>query len=50
MKIRKADRIVTRRTNNSPIGTDSVFSVSAVIKIFVKDYVSSLSWDYNSEF
>lgn len=34
----------------SPIGTDSVFSVSAVIKIFVKDYVSSLSWDYNSEF
>lgn len=34
----------------SPIGSDSVFAVSAAIKIFMKDYVSSLSWDYNSEF
>lgn len=34
----------------SPIGSDNVFSVSAIVKATVKDYVSSLSWDYSSEF
>lgn len=34
----------------SPTSTDSVFSTSMFVKPFMKEYVSSISWDYNSEF